>query len=181
MELSVVDPWGAPASGSAGPSPPPTLAPASNAGPWGPADPWGAASPASPPSADPWGRAPATVVPDPWGDSSSRVNSDPWASTGESVEDVSSQCPLCLSPFFSSIFVVSTDPSTLLASPPAVTPPSADPWAHSVAPAPTPLSGSTDPWAAEGAAPATDGLTSDPWSGSVKQTNGTGTLVHVNA
>ncbi|XP_039535513.1 epsin-1 isoform X4 [Pimephales promelas] len=84
MELSVVDPWGAPASGSAGPSPPPTLAPAaSTAGPWGQADPWGAASPASPPSADPWGRAPATVVPDPWGDSSSRVNSDPWASTAD--------------------------------------------------------------------------------------------------
>uniref|UniRef100_A0A8C2C4A4 Epsin 1 n=1 Tax=Cyprinus carpio TaxID=7962 RepID=A0A8C2C4A4_CYPCA len=137
MELSGVDPWGAPASGSAGPSPPPALASASTAGPWGPADPWGAASPASPPSTDPWGGAPATVAPDPWGDSSSRVNSDPWAST-------------------------------------AVTPPSADPWAPSVAPAPTPLSGSTDPWAAEGAAPATDGLTSDPWSGSVKQTNGTG-------
>uniref|UniRef100_A0A8C2GZ74 Epsin 1 n=1 Tax=Cyprinus carpio TaxID=7962 RepID=A0A8C2GZ74_CYPCA len=136
MELSGVDPWGAPASGSAGPSPPPALASASTAGPWGPADPWGAASPASPPSTDPWGGAPATVAPDPWGDSSSRVNSDPWAST-------------------------------------AVTPPSADPWAPSVAPAPTPLSGSTDPWAAEGAAPATDGLTSDPWSGSVKQTNGT--------
>uniref|UniRef100_A0A8C0YUE3 Epsin 1a n=1 Tax=Cyprinus carpio carpio TaxID=630221 RepID=A0A8C0YUE3_CYPCA len=137
MELSGVDPWGAPATGSAGPSPPPVLASASTAGPWGPADPWGAASPASPPSTDPWGGAPATVAPDPWGDSSSRVNSDPWAST-------------------------------------AVTPPSADPWAPSVAPAPTPLSGSTDPWAAEGAAPATDGLTSDPWSGSVKQTNGTG-------
>ncbi|KAL1259348.1 hypothetical protein QQF64_009925 [Cirrhinus molitorella] len=139
MELSAVDPWGAPATGSAGPSPPPALAPASTAGPWGPADPWGAASPASPPSADPWGAAPVTVAPDPWGDSSSRVNSDPWAST-------------------------------------AVTPPSADPWASSVAPAPTPLSGSTDPWAAEGAAPATDGLTSDPWSGSVKQTNGTADL-----
>uniref|UniRef100_A0A8C1Z1M1 Epsin 1 n=1 Tax=Cyprinus carpio TaxID=7962 RepID=A0A8C1Z1M1_CYPCA len=139
MELSAVDPWGGPATGSAGPSPPPVLAPASTAGPWGPADPWGAASPASPPSADPWGGAPATVAPDPWGDSSSRVNSDPWAST-------------------------------------AVTPPSADPWAASVAPAPTPLSGSTDPWAAEGAAPATDGLTSDPWSGSVKQTNGTADL-----
>uniref|UniRef100_A0A671Q038 Epsin-1-like n=1 Tax=Sinocyclocheilus anshuiensis TaxID=1608454 RepID=A0A671Q038_9TELE len=137
MELSAVDPWGAPATGSAGPSPPPALAPASTAGPWGPADPWGAASPASPQSADPWGGAPATVAPDPWGDSSSRVNSDPWAST-------------------------------------AVTPPSADPWAPSVAPAPTPLSGSTDPWAAEGAAPATDGLISDPWSGSFKQTNGTG-------
>uniref|UniRef100_A0A673IHF8 Epsin-1-like n=1 Tax=Sinocyclocheilus rhinocerous TaxID=307959 RepID=A0A673IHF8_9TELE len=137
MELSAVDPWGAPATGSAGPSPPPALAPASTAGPWGPADPWGAASPASPPSTDPWGGAPATVAPDPWGDSSSRVNSDPWAST-------------------------------------AVTPPSADPWAPSVAPAPTPLSGSTDPWAAVGAAPATDGLTSDPWSGSFKQANGTG-------
>uniref|UniRef100_A0A673HIT4 Epsin-1-like n=1 Tax=Sinocyclocheilus rhinocerous TaxID=307959 RepID=A0A673HIT4_9TELE len=137
MELSAVDPWGAPATGSAGPSPPPALAPASTAGPWGPADPWGAASPASPPSADPWGGAPATLAPDPWGDSSSRVNSDLWAST-------------------------------------AVTPPSADPWAASVAPAPTPLSGSTDPWAVEGATPATDGLTSDPWSGSVKQTNGTG-------
>uniref|UniRef100_A0A673HJK1 Epsin-1-like n=1 Tax=Sinocyclocheilus rhinocerous TaxID=307959 RepID=A0A673HJK1_9TELE len=136
MELSAVDPWGAPATGSAGPSPPPALAPASTAGPWGPADPWGAASPASPPSADPWGGAPATLAPDPWGDSSSRVNSDLWAST-------------------------------------AVTPPSADPWAASVAPAPTPLSGSTDPWAVEGATPATDGLTSDPWSGSVKQTNGT--------
>uniref|UniRef100_A0A671KDI7 Epsin-1-like n=1 Tax=Sinocyclocheilus anshuiensis TaxID=1608454 RepID=A0A671KDI7_9TELE len=135
MELSAVDPWGAPATGSAGPSPPPALAPASTAGPWGPADPWGAASPASPPSADPWGGT--TVAPDPWGDSSSRVNSDLWAST-------------------------------------AVTPPSADPWAASVAPAPTPLSGSTDPWAVEGAAPATDALTSDPWSGSVKQTNGTG-------
>uniref|UniRef100_A0A8C1IJR0 Epsin 1 n=1 Tax=Cyprinus carpio TaxID=7962 RepID=A0A8C1IJR0_CYPCA len=139
MELSAVDPWGGPATGSAGPSPPPILAPASTAGPWVPADPWGAASPASPPSADPWGGAPATVAPDPWGDSSSRVNSDPWASI-------------------------------------AVTPPSADPWAASVAPAPTPLSGSTDPWAAEGAAPATDGLTSDPWSGSVKQTNGTADL-----
>ncbi|XP_016321842.1 epsin-1-like isoform X4 [Sinocyclocheilus anshuiensis] len=83
MELSAVDPWGAPATGSAGPSPPPALAPASTAGPWGPADPWGAASPASPQSADPWGGAPATVAPDPWGDSSSRVNSDPWASTAD--------------------------------------------------------------------------------------------------
>uniref|UniRef100_A0A8C1V595 Epsin 1 n=1 Tax=Cyprinus carpio TaxID=7962 RepID=A0A8C1V595_CYPCA len=93
MELSAVDPWGGPATGSAGPSPPPVLAPASTAGPWGPADPWGAASPASPPSADPWGGAPATVAPDPWGDSSSRVNSDPWASTGKSVEDVSVSLP----------------------------------------------------------------------------------------
>ncbi|XP_016145190.1 epsin-1-like isoform X4 [Sinocyclocheilus grahami] len=83
MELSAVDPWGAPATGSAGPSPPPALASASTAGPWGPADPWGAASPASPQSTDPWGGAPATVAPDPWGDSSSRVNSDPWASTAD--------------------------------------------------------------------------------------------------
>ncbi|XP_042628060.1 epsin-1-like isoform X4 [Cyprinus carpio] len=83
MELSGVDPWGAPATGSAGPSPPPVLASASTAGPWGPADPWGATSPASPPSTDPWGGAPATVAPDPWGDSSSRVNSDPWASTAD--------------------------------------------------------------------------------------------------
>ncbi|XP_051575908.1 epsin-1 isoform X2 [Myxocyprinus asiaticus] len=136
MELSAVDPWGAPATGSAGPSPPPALAPAPTAGPWGPADPWGAVSPATPPSADPWHGAPPTVAPDLWGDTSSGVNSDPWAST-------------------------------------AVTPPSADPWASSVAIAPIPLSGSSDPWAADGAAPATDGLTSDPWSGSVKQTNGT--------
>uniref|UniRef100_A0A673VLL5 Epsin 1a n=1 Tax=Salmo trutta TaxID=8032 RepID=A0A673VLL5_SALTR len=57
MELSAVDPWGAPAAasgGSAGPSPPPTVPlPAPSAsGPWGlaPADPWGASSPASPPS-----------------------------------------------------------------------------------------------------------------------------------
>ncbi|XP_051999575.1 epsin-1-like isoform X1 [Xyrauchen texanus] len=139
MELSAVDPWGVPATGSAGPSPPPVLAPAPTTGPWGTADPWGAVSPASPPSADPWGGAPPTVAPDPWADTSSGVNSDPWAST-------------------------------------AVTPPNANPWAPSVALTPTPLSGSTDPWAAEGAAPATDGLTSDPWSGSVKQTNGTADL-----
>ncbi|XP_056619361.1 epsin-1 isoform X3 [Triplophysa dalaica] len=136
MELSSVDPWGANAAGSAGPSPPPALAPASAAGPWGPADPWGAVSPTSPPSADPWGGAPQTAAPDPWAETSSKVNSDPWAST-------------------------------------AVTPPSADPWASSVAPVPVPLSGSSDPWGADGVAPATDGLASDPWGGSVKQTNGT--------
>uniref|UniRef100_A0A8C7DDZ5 Epsin 1a n=1 Tax=Oncorhynchus kisutch TaxID=8019 RepID=A0A8C7DDZ5_ONCKI len=88
MELSAVDPWGAPAAasgGSAGPSPPPTVPlPAPSAsGPWGlaPADPWGASSPASPPSVDPWasgGTAPPTIAPppDPWGETaSSRVNS----------------------------------------------------------------------------------------------------------
>uniref|UniRef100_A0AAZ3QWA4 ENTH domain-containing protein n=1 Tax=Oncorhynchus tshawytscha TaxID=74940 RepID=A0AAZ3QWA4_ONCTS len=73
MELSAVDPWGAPAAasgGSAGPSPPPTVPlPAPSAsGPWGlaPADPWGASSPASPPSVDPWasgGTAPPTIAP----------------------------------------------------------------------------------------------------------------------
>ncbi|XP_052003575.1 epsin-1-like isoform X2 [Xyrauchen texanus] len=136
MELSAVDPWGGPATGSAGPSPPSALAPAPTAGPWGPADPWGAVSPATPPSADPWHGAPPKVAPDLWGDTSSGVKSDPWAST-------------------------------------TVTPPSADPWASSVAMAPNLLSGSSDPWAADGATPATDGLTSDPWSGSVKQTNGT--------
>uniref|UniRef100_A0A8C7LZH5 Epsin 1 n=1 Tax=Oncorhynchus mykiss TaxID=8022 RepID=A0A8C7LZH5_ONCMY len=96
MELSAVDPWGAPAAasgGSAGPSPPPTVPlPAPSAsGPWGlaPADPWGASSPASPPSVDPWasgGTAPPTIAPppDPWGETaSSRVNSvDPWGPSG---------------------------------------------------------------------------------------------------
>ncbi|XP_055781160.1 epsin-1-like isoform X3 [Salvelinus fontinalis] len=96
MELSAVDPWGAPAAASgssAGPSPPPTVPlPAPSAsGPWGlaPADPWGASSPASPPSIDPWtsgGTAPPTIAPppDPWGETaSSRVNSvDPWGPSG---------------------------------------------------------------------------------------------------
>ncbi|XP_060726549.1 epsin-1 isoform X2 [Tachysurus vachellii] len=83
MELSAVDPWGAPAApGSSGPSPPPSVTPAPSTGPWGHSDPWGAASPASPPSADPWGGRPPSVAPapDPWGESSA-VNSDPWAST----------------------------------------------------------------------------------------------------
>uniref|UniRef100_A0A3B3R904 Epsin 1a n=1 Tax=Paramormyrops kingsleyae TaxID=1676925 RepID=A0A3B3R904_9TELE len=81
MELSAVDPWGAPAApptaASTGPSPPPTTQTAP--GPWGPSDPWGGSSPASPPSADPWGGSGTTVAPapDPWGDSS-RVNTDPW-------------------------------------------------------------------------------------------------------
>ncbi|XP_062321776.1 epsin-1 isoform X4 [Osmerus eperlanus] len=90
MELSAVDPWGAPAAapvGSAGPSPPPTVAAPSASGPWGPPDPWGAASPSSPPSADPWGGgAPPTIAPppDPWGESSARVNNvDPWGPSGD--------------------------------------------------------------------------------------------------
>ncbi|XP_041708513.2 epsin-1 isoform X5 [Coregonus clupeaformis] len=96
MELSAVDPWGAPAAasgGSAGPSPPPTVPlPAPSAsGPWGlaPADPWGTSSPATPPNVDPWasgGTAPPTIAPppDPWGETaSSRVNSvDPWGPSG---------------------------------------------------------------------------------------------------
>ncbi|XP_047667648.1 epsin-1 isoform X3 [Tachysurus fulvidraco] len=83
MELSAVDPWGAPAApGSSGPSPPPSVTPAPSTGPWGHSDPWGAASPASPPGTDPWGGRPPSVAPapDPWGESSA-VNSDPWAST----------------------------------------------------------------------------------------------------
>uniref|UniRef100_A0A8C6KSZ6 Epsin 1 n=1 Tax=Nothobranchius furzeri TaxID=105023 RepID=A0A8C6KSZ6_NOTFU len=53
MELSAVDPWGAPATAtvsSAGPSPPLTLAGPTSSGPWGaaPTDPWGVASPTSP-------------------------------------------------------------------------------------------------------------------------------------
>lgn len=89
MELSAVDPWGAPAAppavASAGPSPPPTsTAAAAASGPWGPSDPWGAASPTSPVSSDPWGGGGTAVAPpsDPWGDSA-RVNSDPWGSAGE--------------------------------------------------------------------------------------------------
>ncbi|XP_028835004.1 epsin-1 isoform X5 [Denticeps clupeoides] len=90
MELSAADPWGATAApanmGSAGPSPPPSTAPASAAGPWGPADPWGATSPTSPPNADPWAGGPPAVAPppDPWGDNA-RVNSDPWGSAKEPV------------------------------------------------------------------------------------------------
>ncbi|XP_047454268.1 epsin-1 isoform X3 [Mugil cephalus] len=103
MELSAVDPWGAPAAaaaapvGSAGPSPPPTVAaPAAAAaaaaaasGPWGtaPTDPWGVASPTSPTSSDPWGGgAPTTIAapPDPWGETSNKVNNvDPWGSSGD--------------------------------------------------------------------------------------------------
>ncbi|XP_035250446.1 epsin-1 isoform X2 [Anguilla anguilla] len=146
MELSAVDPWGAPAAppavASAGPSPPPTstaaaAAAASASGPWGPSDPWGATSPTSPVSSDPWGGGGTAVAPpsDPWGESA-RVNSDPWGSA-------------------------------------AVTPPSSDPWGASVAPAAT--SGPGDPWAGDGVPPAVDALTSDPWGGPAKHTtNGTG-------
>lgn len=108
MELSAADPWGAPAvassTGSAGPSPPPTVPAAipDVSGPWGAAaavapapaaDPWGVASPTSPTSTDPWGggapppTAATAVAPpaDPWGETSSRVNSvDPWGGSGES-------------------------------------------------------------------------------------------------
>ncbi|XP_062321775.1 epsin-1 isoform X3 [Osmerus eperlanus] len=142
MELSAVDPWGAPAAapvGSAGPSPPPTVAAPSASGPWGPPDPWGAASPSSPPSADPWGGgAPPTIAPppDPWGESSARVNNvDPWG-------------------------------------PSAVTPPSADPWGPPVPLSSSSSGGPVDPWAGDGVA--SDPITSDPWSGLAKHTNGTG-------
>lgn len=106
MELSAVDPWGAPAAGaaaaaatvgSAGPSPPPTVpapapAPAPASGPWGATstDPWGVASPTSPTSSDPWGGgAPPTIAPppDPWGETSNKVNNvDPWGSSGKQLQ-----------------------------------------------------------------------------------------------
>uniref|UniRef100_A0A3Q3JKD6 ENTH domain-containing protein n=1 Tax=Monopterus albus TaxID=43700 RepID=A0A3Q3JKD6_MONAL len=145
MELSAVDPWGAPAAttvGSAGPSPPPTVPAPSASGPWGtaPTDPWGMASPTSPTSSDPWGGgAPPTIAPppDPWGETSNRVNNvDPWGSS-------------------------------------AVTPPSADPWGPSVPPSTSSSGGPVDPWARDGPVPASDPISSDIWSGTVKHTNGT--------
>uniref|UniRef100_A0A1A8I5H1 Epsin 1 n=1 Tax=Nothobranchius kuhntae TaxID=321403 RepID=A0A1A8I5H1_NOTKU len=147
MELSAVDPWGAPATAtvsSAGPSPPLTLTGPTSSGPWGaaPTDPWGVASPTSPTSSDPWGGgAPPTVAPppDPWGESSNKVNNvDPWGNS-------------------------------------AVTPPSADPWGSPVPPSTSSSGGPVNPWVGEGALPASDPVSSsDIWSGSAKHTNGTG-------
>ncbi|XP_010883221.1 epsin-1 isoform X3 [Esox lucius] len=147
MELSAVDPWGAPAAvsgGSAGPSPPPSVPLPAPSGPWGlaPADPWGASSPASPPGVDPWasgGAAPPTIPPqsDPWGETaSSKANSvDPWG-------------------------------------PSAVTPPSVDPWGPSVSlSTSSSFGGPIDPWAGDRVDPI---ITSDPWSDPAKHTNGTG-------
>ncbi|XP_038140454.1 epsin-1 isoform X1 [Cyprinodon tularosa] len=144
MELSAVDPWGAPANAtvsSAGPSPPLTLSGPSASGPWGaaPTDPWGVASPTSPTSTDPWGGGAAPSIappPDPWGESSHKVNNvDPWGNS-------------------------------------AVTPPSADPWGSPVPPSTSSSGGPVDPWARDG--PASDPITSDIWSGTAKHTNGTG-------
>uniref|UniRef100_A0A3Q2PLM4 Epsin 1a n=1 Tax=Fundulus heteroclitus TaxID=8078 RepID=A0A3Q2PLM4_FUNHE len=146
MELSAVDPWGAPANTtvrSAGPSPPLTLSGPSASGPWGtaPTDPWGAASPTSPTSSDPWGGGAAPPIappPDPWGETSHKVNNvDPWGNS-------------------------------------AVTPPSADPWGSPVPPSTSSSGGPVDPWARDGPAPASDPITPDTWSGINKQTNGTG-------
>ncbi|XP_049587514.1 epsin-1 isoform X2 [Syngnathus scovelli] len=151
MELSAVDPWGAPATaaaapaptvGSAGPSPPPSL-PIATSGPWGATatDPWGVTSPASPTGSDPWvGAPPPTIAPppDPWGETSNSVhNADPWASS-------------------------------------AVTPPSVDPWGPSVPPSTSSSGGPVDPWAKDVPVPASDPITSDIWSDSAKHTNGTG-------
>lgn len=96
MELSTVDPWGAPATaatvGSAGPSPPPMISASGISGPWGTAssDPWGVASPTSPDSTDPWGGGapPPSIAPapDPWGETNNRVNNaDPWGSSGKGI------------------------------------------------------------------------------------------------
>lgn len=95
MELSAVDPWGAPATaatiGSAGPSPPHMVSAPALSVPWGTSstDPWGVASPTSPTSTDPWGGGapPPSVAPppDPWGETANnRVNNvDPWGSSGK--------------------------------------------------------------------------------------------------
>ncbi|XP_013868102.1 epsin-1 isoform X1 [Austrofundulus limnaeus] len=148
MELSAVDPWGAPPAAtvsSAGPSPPLTVSGPSSSGPWGtaPTDPWGVASPTSPTSSDPWGGgAPPTTAPppDPWGETANKVNNvDPWGNS-------------------------------------AVTPPSADPWGSPVPPSTSSSGGPVDPWAGEGSVHASDPVSSDIWSGTAKQTNGTGDL-----
>nr|XP_061789800.1 epsin-1-like [Nerophis lumbriciformis] len=151
MELSAVDPWGAPAAaaaaptptvGSAGPSPPPTL-PIATSGPWAApaADPWGVASPTSPTSADPWGGGPPPTIappPDPWGETSNKVNNvDPWGSS-------------------------------------AVTPPSVDPWGPTMPPSTSSSGGPIDPWAKDVLVPASDPITSDIWNDSANHTNGTG-------
>lgn len=98
MELSAVDPWGAPATAtvaSAGPSPPPTVPGSTASNPWAPAastDPWGVTSPTSPTSSDPWGGGPQPTVappPDPWGETSNKVNNvDPWGGSGKSPKPV---------------------------------------------------------------------------------------------
>ncbi|CAL9705608.1 unnamed protein product [Knipowitschia caucasica] len=148
MELSAVDPWGAPPAaaaaapvGSAGPSPPPSLCPPAASNPWGaPApDPWGVASPTSPTNTDPWGGgAPAAAPPpDPWGEAPRVNNVDPWGGS-------------------------------------AVTTPTADPWGPSVPPSTSSSGGPIDPWASDGPLPASDALTSELWSGSAQHTNGTG-------
>ncbi|XP_023117822.1 epsin-1 isoform X1 [Amphiprion ocellaris] len=147
MELSAVDPWGAPPAaaaapgGSTGPSPPPTVPAPAASGPWdsAPTDPWGVASPTSPTSTDPWGGgAPPTVAPppDPWGETANRVNNvDPWGSS-------------------------------------AVTPPSSDPWGPPVPPSTSSSGGPVDPWASDGPVP--EPISSDLWSATAKHTNGTG-------
>ncbi|XP_054637289.1 epsin-1 isoform X3 [Dunckerocampus dactyliophorus] len=138
MELSAVDPWGAPATatttpaiptvGSAGPSPPPTL-PIAASGPWGTTstDPWGVASPTSPTSSDPWGGGPPPPTkpppPDPWAETSNRVNNvDPWGSSGDAerressatgCNSTSSPVPFDLSSLGSSLPVRKTPESFL--------------------------------------------------------------------
>ncbi|XP_064165729.1 epsin-1 isoform X2 [Anguilla rostrata] len=129
MELSAVDPWGAPAAppavASAGPSPPPTSTAASASGPWGPSDPWGATSPTSPVSSDPWGGGGTAVAPpsDPWGESA-RVNSDPWGS--------SAVTPPSSDPWGASVAPAATsgpgDPWAGDGVPPAVDALTSDPW-----------------------------------------------------
>ncbi|XP_013868104.1 epsin-1 isoform X3 [Austrofundulus limnaeus] len=131
MELSAVDPWGAPPAAtvsSAGPSPPLTVSGPSSSGPWGtaPTDPWGVASPTSPTSSDPWGGgAPPTTAPppDPWGETANKVNNvDPWGNSGDlerrgssaaAGDSTSSPVPFDLSSLGSSLPVRKTPESFL--------------------------------------------------------------------
>ncbi|XP_008320826.1 epsin-1 isoform X2 [Cynoglossus semilaevis] len=149
MELGAVDPWGppaAPALGSAGPSPPPTLPVPAASGPWGaaPSDPWSVASPTSPTSSDPWGGGAPPSIAPP------PPPPDPWGDTSNKVNNVD--------PWGSS----------------AVTSPAADPWGPPVPPSTSSSGGPVDPWARDGPVPSSDTVSSDIWSGSSKQTNGTG-------
>ncbi|XP_072250181.1 epsin-1 isoform X2 [Leuresthes tenuis] len=146
MELNAVDPWGAPAAPTAG-----------SAGPSPPptvsvpaaSGPWGTAP------TDPWGVSSPTspTSSDPWGGGAPPTIApppDPWGETSNRVNNVD--------PWGSS----------------AVTPPSADPWGSPVPPSTSSSGGPVDPWARDGPVPASDPITSDIWSGTAKQTNGTG-------
>ncbi|XP_040923661.1 epsin-1 isoform X3 [Betta splendens] len=146
MELSAVDPWGTPAAATVGSAgaSPPPTVPAPAS-----SGPWG------PAPTDPWGVASPTspTTSDPWAGGAAPTIApppDPWGETSNRVNNVD--------PWGNS----------------AVTPPSADPWGPPVPPSTSSSGGPVDPWARDGPVPATDSITSDIWSGTAKQTNGTG-------